>query len=201
MSHEVVRKFSPIGLEEGQETPTEYRKISIPPHRVSPLKKSWIKLYTPLVEQLKLQVKMNAREKAVEIRTSEYTVDLGSIQKGADFLKAFSLGFDVDDAIALLRLDDLYLDSFDIKDVKTLKGDHLTRAIGRLAGKNGKTKFTIENASRTRIVVADTRIHIMGACQNIKIARDSLVSLILGSPPGKVYAHLRNVSARLKERR
>eukprot|EP00959_Pyramimonas_sp_CCMP1952_P298099 6235524-Pyramimonas_sp.AAC.1 len=39
-----------------------------------------------------------------------------------------------------------------------------------LAGKQGKTKFTIENSTRTRVVLADTRIHILGSFNNIKIA-------------------------------
>jgi hypothetical protein len=31
-------------------------------------------------------------------------------------------------------------------------------------------------------------VHILGSVQNIKIARDAIVSLILGSPPGQCHA-------------
>lgn len=178
----------------------EERKIRIPPHRMSPLKSSWPKIYPPLVEHLGLQVRMNVAKKAVELRTSAHTTDAGALQKGADFVTAFTLGFDVDDAIALLRLDDLYIETFEVKDVKTLAGEHMSRAVGRIAGKDGKTKFAIENASRTRIVLADQKVHILGGFKNIHIAREAVVSLILGSPPGKVYGNLRTVAGRMKER-
>lgn len=150
---------------------------------MAPLKSAWPKIYPPLVEHLKLQVRMNLKDKAVELRSSAITSDTGALQKGADFVKAFSLGFDVDDAIALLRLDDLYIETFEIKDVKTLTGEHLGRAIGRIAGKDGKTKFAIENTTKTRVVLADQKIHILGGFQNIRMAREAIVSLILGSPP------------------
>lgn len=178
----------------------EERKIRIPPHRMTPLKTSWPKIYPPLVEHLHLQVRMNLAKKAVELRTCNSTTDPGALQKGADFITAFTLGFDVDDAIALLRLDDLYIETFEVKDVKSLSGEHLGRAVGRIAGKDGKTKFAIENASRTRIVLADSKVHILGGFKNIHIAREAVVSLILGSPPGKVYGNLRTVAGRMKER-
>lgn len=182
-------------------TRREERKIRIPPHRMTPLKTHWPKIYPPLVEHLHLQIRMNPAKKIVELRTSPTTPDPGNaIQKGSDFLTAFTLGFDLDDAIALLRLDDLYIQSFEVKDVKALSGEHLGRAVGRIAGKDGKTKFAIENASRTRIVLADSKVHILGGFRNIGVAREAVVSLILGSPPGKVYGNLRTVSARMKER-
>ena len=161
----------------------ESRKVPVPPHRMTPLKASWPKIYPPLVEHLKLQVRMNVKNRSVELRTSKHTTDPGALQKGEDFVKAFSLGFDVDDAIALLRLDDLYIETFEIRDVKNLQGDHVGRAIGRIAGKDGKTKFAIENASRTRVVLANQKVHILGGFQNIHVAREAIVSLILGSPP------------------
>jgi RNA-binding protein PNO1 len=46
----------------------QLRKIPIPPHRMTPLKNEWPKIYTPLVEMAGLQVRMNVKRKTVEIK-------------------------------------------------------------------------------------------------------------------------------------
>lgn len=37
---------------------------------------------------------MNVKNRTVELRTSKFTTDSGALQKGEDFVKAFTLGFD-----------------------------------------------------------------------------------------------------------
>mmetsp|Transcript_45481 Transcript_45481/g.131684 ORF Transcript_45481/g.131684 Transcript_45481/m.131684 type:complete len:267 (-) Transcript_45481:61-861(-) len=178
----------------------QLRRVPVPPHRMTPLKNGWVEMIKPLVEHMKLQVRMNTKRRAIEIRNSENTEDIGYLQKASDYFRAFMLGFDQPDAVALLRLDDLFIESFEVKDVKRLQGDHLLRCIGRIAGKDGKTKHAIENATRTRIALCDDKIHILGSFANIRLARDSICNLILGSAPNKVYTKLRTVSKRLQER-
>ncbi|KAL7384134.1 hypothetical protein ABVT39_025018 [Epinephelus coioides] len=192
-------QFPPISSDKLR-GPTEMRKIPVPAHRYTPLKENWLKIFTPIVENLQLQVRFNLKTRNVEIKTCKETEDIASLTKATDFVRAFILGFQVEDALALIRLDELFLESFDVTDVKPLKGDHLSRAIGRIAGKGGKTKFTIENVTKTRIVLADTKVHLLGSFQNIKMARTAICNLILGSPPSKVYGNIRVVASRTAER-
>ncbi|TDH72105.1 hypothetical protein CCR75_004570 [Bremia lactucae] len=178
----------------------DFRRVRVPAHRYTPLKKDWPNIMKPIVEHLKLQIRMNTKTRCIELKNSLHTADAGALQKAADFVQAYMMGFEVQDAVALLRLEDLFIDTFEVNDVKMLKGDHLSRAIGRVAGQDGKTKYAVENATRTRIVLADQKVHILGSFANIKLARDAICSLIMGAPPGKVYNKMRNVASRMNER-
>ena len=67
------------------------RKIPVPRHRYSPLKENWMKIFEPIVEHLKLQIRFNLKTRNVEVRTCKDTEDVTQLQKAADFVKVSSL--------------------------------------------------------------------------------------------------------------
>lgn len=69
--------FPPIKREK-LENGVEIRKISVPAHRYSPLKENWMKLFTPIVEHLHLQIRFNLKNRQVELRTCKDTKDIGT---------------------------------------------------------------------------------------------------------------------------
>jgi Predicted RNA-binding protein (contains KH domains) len=61
--------FPPLPANAGKSAlKSETRRIAIPPHRMTPLKKDWINIFGPLTEILGLQVRMNIQRKCVEAR-------------------------------------------------------------------------------------------------------------------------------------
>merc|ERR1712088_926754 len=63
---------------------SQVRKVPVPSHRYTPLKEAWMKIFEPIVEHLKLQVRFNLKTRNVEIKTCKDTVDVQNLQKAAD---------------------------------------------------------------------------------------------------------------------
>ena len=54
-------KFTPLSARQLLGSKTEFRKVFVPPHRYTPLKEKWMELYTPIHEQMNIDVRFNLK--------------------------------------------------------------------------------------------------------------------------------------------
>ncbi|KAH0448789.1 hypothetical protein IEQ34_022589 [Dendrobium chrysotoxum] len=57
----LLPRFEAMKPHETTEGIIEFRKLPVPAHRFSLLKKCWMEVYTPVYEQLKVDVRMNLK--------------------------------------------------------------------------------------------------------------------------------------------
>lgn len=58
-------KFAPVTTYEENGSKVEFRRVSVPQHRMTPLKNNWLALYKPVTENLKLDMRMNLKSRKV----------------------------------------------------------------------------------------------------------------------------------------
>lgn len=63
----------------------EYRRIPVPRHRMTPLRQNWDSLLKTLVEHMKLQVRMNTKRHAVELKVINIVVNYVAVAKRSMF--------------------------------------------------------------------------------------------------------------------
>ena len=132
---------------------------------------------------MKIDMRMNLKLRKVELKTTDKTGGNRRCKVGGFYTSVCS-GIRNPDAVALLRLDDLYLEGFEVKDVKqTLRGEHMSRGIGRLSEER-KTKYTIETPTRTRTLSRSTHTHIRVLSEHQSRER-RVVCINHGFAPGK----------------
>lgn len=183
-----------------EDTEIQYRSILIPDHKIKHLKQEWLKIYTPIVKLAKLQIRFNARTKSVELKSCETTSDLGYMERSLSYIQAIIDGFKPEDAISIMKFRDIFTESFQIQEIRKLKNSHLSRAVGRIIGRNGSIKQSIENFSRCKFVLNDEKVSLLGCEENIKIAKDSIGRLVQGTDPGTIFNRLRLISSKLKDK-
>lgn len=112
-------------------------------------------------------------------------------------LEAFDFGFELKDALQLTN-ENFIFRKLNIKDFTRRKD--LNEVRGRIIGKEGKTKRTIENISDVAVVVHEKEIGIIGYADSIEEATQGITNLIRGSKQGNVYGFLERMNTARKDK-
>lgn len=174
--------------------------ISIPTNRIRHIKEEWLKIYTPIVELGKLQIRFNHENTSVELRTCNSTTDIGYLERSVTYIQAIIDGFKPEDAIAIMKFRNVFTESFQLQDVRRLRKAHLSRAVGRIIGRDGRIKESIENFSKCKFILHNEKISLLGCDDNIKIAKDAIGRLIQGAEPSSIFNRLRVISSKIKDK-
>lgn len=117
--------------------------------------------------------------------------------KVAAFVNAVGRGFSPDRARRLLT-DDAFLEMMHISDYVGGRKNRLQRMRGRLIGKEGKSRKTIEDLTETCISVQGDTVSIIGDPVEIGLARSGVDMLLRGSEHSAVFHFLEHKRRELK---
>lgn len=113
-----------------------------------------------------------------------------------DLIRAIGRGVNPDIALSLLKQDYLY-EAIDITDfAKTT--NHLIRLRGRVIGKEGKSRKTIEELTECHICIYGKTISIIGETEKVALAKRAIESILRGSPHSSVYLFLEKQRRKMK---
>ncbi len=153
---------------------------------------------------------INGSTKSEIEKRGEVTIDIDSEEgvviiesdsinalRAVDVVKAMARGFSPERAYRLFDDEMVMLDILDLsKRVGTPK--ELKRIMGRIIGKDGKTRELIESLTGSFISVYGKTVSVIGYPEQTQIVRKAIEMLVEGAPHGTVYGFLEKKKRELK---
>lgn len=117
--------------------------------------------------------------------------------KVASFVNAIARGFSPERAKKLLQ-EDFFLETMRISDYVGGRKNRLQRMRGRLIGKSGRSRGTLEQLTETSISVQGDTVAIIGDPIEIELAKSGIDMLLRGSEHSAVFHFLEHKRRELK---
>lgn len=159
-------------------------ELKIPKERIAILVGKSGQIKNDLEEQTKIKIHIDSTEGDVILKGTD-SVNLYLLK---DVVKAVGRGFNPEVAVRLLK-QDFVLELVQMSDFVKSK-DSMIRLKGRVIGKAGKARETIEELTDCNISVYGKTIAIIGFCDNVAICKRAVESLLAGSPHASIYKWL-----------
>lgn len=159
-------------------------ELKIPKERIAILIGKDGQIKNDLEDQTKIKINIDSKEGDIVLKGTD-SVNLFLLK---DVIKAVGRGFNPEVALRLLK-QDFVLEMVQMSDYVKSK-DSMLRLKGRVIGKGGKARETIEELTDCSISVYGKTISIIGFCDNVAVCKRAVESLLSGSPHASVYKWL-----------
>lgn len=140
-------------------------------------------------------IKIDSTEGDVQVRGE----DALSLYVTRDIIQAISRGVNPEIALRLLKPEYMF-EQIDINDYSK-KSNHQIRLKGRIIGKDGRARKTIEELTNSNITIYGKTISIVGETEMVSLARRAIESLLQGSPHANVYHFLEKQRRKMRLQR
>lgn len=159
-------------------------ELKIPKERIAILIGKDGQIKKELADQTKTKINIDSKEGDVQLVGTD-SVQLYLLK---NVIKAIGRGFNPEIAARLFK-QDFVLELIQLSDFVKSQ-NQIIRLKGRVIGKAGKARTTIEEFTDTNISVYGKTIAIIGFCDNVAVCKRALESLLAGSPHATIYKWL-----------
>ncbi|MBX8632467.1 MAG: RNA-processing protein [Thermoplasmata archaeon YP2-bin.285] len=172
--------------------------LRIPRDRVGVLLGRDGSLKRKVEEETGVLISVDSDEGNVEIDGSK-APDRVMELKVASYVNAIGRGFSSQRARRLLS-EDVFLEIMHISDYVGGRKNRILRMRGRIIGRGGRSRETLENLTETMISVQGDTVAIIGDPLELELARSSVDMLLRGSEHSSVFRFLESRQRELKLR-
>jgi ribosomal RNA assembly protein len=170
-------------------------EIKIPDERIGVLIGKEGEIKKRIEETTGCKIKINSKTGVVTVESGG---DAIGFLKAQDVIKAIGHGFSPDIAMKLLEGDFVVLEIIDLTDY--VSANALQRVKGRIIGKEGKMRKTIEDMLGVNVSVYEKTVAIIGNPDNVSAAREAVMMLIEGAQHSTVQRFLERKRREIKMR-
>ncbi|UCE15825.1 MAG: RNA-processing protein [Candidatus Bathyarchaeota archaeon] len=174
--------------------------VKVPRERIGALIGPNGRVKESLEKKLSVELQIDSETGNITITLNSTATDPSLLFRAKEVITAIGRGFSPERAFRLLQDDDAILVVIDLRDIVGRSQSDIKRLKGRIIGKEGKTRRTLEELTDASVSIHGHTVSIIGDMDQAQVAREAIQMFLKGSQHRTVYRFLHRKRRDLKKK-
>ncbi len=152
-------------------------------------------------KKLSVELQIESESGGITIVLMPTAADPAVLFRAKEVITAIGRGFSPERAFRLIREDDTVLEVIDLREIVGKSQSDMKRLKGRVIGREGKTRKTVEELTEASVSVFGHTVSIIGSMDQAEAAKEAIRMLLRGSLHKTVYRFLHRKRRELKKKK